>query len=234
VPDESPNDAAWITDGLRSGHPNPDLGGEWPVGSLLPAGFDHYLRIFHRFEDGNGHFTRWSERAAAALVQYHSQLSERALGRVIRSFWSDAPWWAPTGLLDKVSRSALCRGLDSWVDGQPVFMYFGISVQVYGEDEFVIEQPIIEMIDTDRILALMDGKLVESPQLIWPKDRSWIVCVDYDLTSTYVACDLSLARMLQSHPDLEILETSLDERVDYRMDTINCGIDGLSLGPPLG
>jgi hypothetical protein len=224
----------WIKEALWPHGLDTGIGAEVSVGALLPPTFDCYLRIFHRFVNDEGHSTTWSERADAAGVRYHSQLSERALRRVIGGPGPEALWNAWRGLLDDESRPSLCLALHEWNHGEPVSMYFGISVQVYNEPETVIEHPITEMVDPKLIDSLFDRMIIQSPQLVWPRDRSWIMCVDYDLTSTYVACDSLLATRLESISELEILRTNVDERVDYRKDTINCGPDGLRAGPPLG
>jgi hypothetical protein len=226
---------AWIRDVLRPHGPSSESGVAVSVGALLPATYDRYLRLFHRFTDGEGHSRRWSERAKAAGVFYHSQLSLRALGRVTKGSFSEDAWDPSMGVLDDVSGVALSNVLNDRASGSLVSLYFGISVQVYGQEERVIERPVMEMTKAHTFPhPMFDQMEIEGPQLVWPKDHTWIVCIDYDLTSTYIACDDRLAEQLESVPELEILRTTLDDRVDYRMDTINCGPTGLSVGPPLG
>ena len=62
---------------------------------------------------------------------------------------------------------------------------------------------------------------VPGPEFVWPADRSWIVNTDYDLASTYVACDEDLADAILADPTLEALPVSRDTRVDDGADRIN-------------
>ena len=68
------------------------------------------------------------------------------------------------------------------------------------------------------IAAASRTAAVESPELVWPEDRSWVVCTDYDLVATYIACDRALARALMEDGHLEITEVSRRSRVDDRAD----------------
>jgi hypothetical protein len=223
---------AWIKDNLRPQDPFDDppteTGTGVSVASVLPAGFEVYLRLFHRFDDNEGHWTTWSERAEAAGVRYHSQLSERALALVIfNSYALDAPWTTTEGSIDDMSRPALSAVLSQRTGPAPVSMYFGLAEEVKGRDPLIIEQAVSALAQ-DPVHPVFSDHLV-GPELVWPADRSWIVCTDYDLHSTYIACNAALAEALSAHPDLEILPTTLDERVDYRRDLINCGPLGLSV-----
>jgi hypothetical protein len=59
------------------------------------------------------------------------------------------------------------------------------------------------------------------PEFVWPADRSWILNTDYDLDSTYVACDEDLAEAILADPTLEALPVSRDTWVDDGADRIN-------------
>ena len=99
----------------------------------------------------------------------------------------------------------------------------------------MIERPVIEMTKAQTFPhPQFEWMQIDSPELAWPRNHSWVVCIDCDLTSTYVACDQLLAERLESVTDLEVLRTNVDERVDYRRDTINCEPEGLRVEPPLG
>jgi hypothetical protein len=49
---------------------------------------------------------------------------------------------------------------------------------------------------------------VSEPELVWPEDRSWVVCTDFDLLSTYIACNRTLAKALTDDSHLEVAEVS--------------------------
>jgi hypothetical protein len=52
------------------------------------------------------------------------------------------------------------------------------------------------------------------PQYIWPLDRSWVVMTDFDLESTYVACDATLAERLLGDDVLEVLPVELTSHIN--------------------
>ena len=60
-------------------------------------------------------------------------LSERGLRGVIRGTDSGAPWYAVEGRLDDVSGGALSNALNRWTRCASVWLYFGTSVQVFGQ-----------------------------------------------------------------------------------------------------
>ena len=46
------------------------------------------------------------------------------------------------------------------------------------------------------------------PTYIWPGDRRWLVATDYDLPSTYIACDVPTSEALTADDILEVLPVS--------------------------
>ena len=61
------------------------------------------------------------------------------------------------------------------------------------------------------------------PEFVWPVDRSWVVNTDYDLASTYVACDEVMANSILNAEDIEALPVSRSMRVDGGADQLNRG-----------
>ena len=60
-----------------------------------------------------------------------------------------------------------------------------------------------------------------SPNIWWPKDRSWCVATDIDLCHTYIGGSRECIEAILSHPELEALPTTLDESTYLISDTIN-------------
>jgi hypothetical protein len=58
----------------------------------------------------------------------------------------------------------------------------------------------------------------KGPEYVWPADMSWIVCTDYDLTSTYVAMSGRGPDSLLDSPNVEAVAVRLTTRVDDRAD----------------
>jgi hypothetical protein len=80
---------------------------------------------------------------------------------------------------------------------------------------------------------LYSGKLIEaletynfpetygSPAQWWPKDRSWLVCTDWDLTFTLFGGSDDTINTLISNKELECLPVEPTTRIDYKSDHIN-------------
>lgn len=49
---------------------------------------------------------------------------------------------------------------------------------------------------------------------VWPVEERWIVCTDYDLTSTYIACDAEAAQRLLDHNLIEAVLIDRSTRID--------------------
>ena len=89
-------------------------------------------------------------------------------------------------------------------------MLYRASIMLYAEVQKAANQDL--------------GSVDESapgPEFVWPADRPWVVNTDYDLNSTYIACDEDLAEAILTDPTLEVLPVSRDTRVDDAADRIN-------------
>ena len=69
--------------------------------------------------------------------------------------------------------------------------------------------------------ALERFSTVESPEAVWPEDRSWVFFTDYDLVSTYIAGNRTLGSALAADDRLETCEVSRDTRIDDNADNPN-------------
>jgi hypothetical protein len=65
-----------------------------------------------------------------------------------------------------------------------------------------------------------DGEL-QSPQLWWPRDRSWVVATEIDFDSTIVAGSLELVESLLDGDGIEALRVSPDMSLQHDADTVN-------------
>jgi len=61
----------------------------------------------------------------------------------------------------------------------------------------------------------------QSPNLLWPEDRSWCVATEIDLDSTYVGGSEALIDALLADPRFEAWPARLDDRIDAASDEIN-------------
>ncbi|MGA2095655.1 MAG: hypothetical protein ABSH39_05105 [Candidatus Acidiferrum sp.] len=61
---------------------------------------------------------------------------------------------------------------------------------------------------------LADGEYQLTPEYLWPADRSWCVCSDYDLEFTIVAGPKELVSGVLNNATLEALEVTPQTRID--------------------
>lgn len=201
------------------------------VGELLPPGFDRYLRIFHPFVSWDaepnspseiGRRTSWEDLATQAGVPFGPTLTWRQLEAVLplSPDGQSRPWAVWAGYLDRTTSDALFESLDDGANGS-YYIAFGLAA-INATDE---HRPIMFQADSlearrevvDRVRE-MGAASVEGPEHVWPGDQSWIVCSDYDLSSTYVAAPHHSAIRIMHNPVIEALEVDLETRVDDRAD----------------
>lgn len=55
----------------------------------------------------------------------------------------------------------------------------------------------------------------------WPDDRAWCVASEIDLMATYVGGSAECIAQLLGSDELEVMQTSVDARVDAEADVVN-------------
>ncbi|MFJ8042562.1 hypothetical protein ACIRBX_18945 [Kitasatospora sp. NPDC096147] len=209
---------AWLTASL--GRPQPGPG--HLVSELLPAGYQAYVRIFHRFEswDRATAGPSWREWAERSGVPYVGELSHRWLKDGLETVDEDGVelttvrWVAEDGALDAASRRALVALLGPVTRDQPVHYAYRHAAAVNG-----LPGPLLRTAPLAALEALREeltAAVGESgPEHWWPEDRSWVVATDYDLLSSYVACTAATAALLLADPTLEAIEVTPHTRIDW-------------------
>ncbi|HVL30834.1 MAG TPA: hypothetical protein VM299_01250 [Solirubrobacteraceae bacterium] len=61
----------------------------------------------------------------------------------------------------------------------------------------------------------------QSPNLWWPRDRSWCVATEIDFKTTYIGADRACADQLTSTPGVEAFRVSPDTGIDWLSDALN-------------
>ena len=213
------------------------------VSSLLPNGFPAYARVFHPayLNDDEEQPVRWSTVASWTGRTVHPQMQfQRVAGLPEGPHINepDPPWGShPTvGSIPE----AECRTLVETLRGftaTPDSCYFclwegwgsidtrlykaGSRVRAPHRDHLLFHGPI------DAIMAFFAtdwprrSVWSNSPNIWWPKDRSWCVATDIDLCHTYIGGSRECIEAILSHLDLEALPTTLDASTYLISDTIN-------------
>jgi hypothetical protein len=77
---------------------------------------------------------------------------------------------------------------------------------------------LLSLSEVRRLADEFAGVHMPGPEVIWPDSRGWVVASDYDLVSTYVACDEQTANFLSQREELELLRVTLSTRIDDHAD----------------
>ena len=212
------------------------------VGSLVPNGFPAYARVFHPayLNDDEEQPVRWSTVASWTGRIVHPLMQFRRVAGLPEDPHvnePDPPWGShPT--VGSIPR-AECRTLVETLRGFttiPDICYFGlwegwgnIDTRLYKagsrlraphRSHFLFRGPI------EAIMAFFatdwprENVWSNSPNIWWPKDRSWCVATDIDLCHTNIGGSRECIEAILSHPDLEALPTTIDASY-LNSDTIN-------------
>ena len=200
------------------------------VGELLPPGFERYLRLFHPFVPWSADSSvpipasecvRWAELARRAGVSFGPNLTWRQLETVLMiNADGDRDFAVWEGELELDTATTLFESLAKDDDGG-YFLAFGLAAIIGTSAHSSVTYFARSLDDRSAAAQDLDTEVpgsITTAEYVWPSDRSWIVCTDYDLTSTYVALDNAGAERLHTQPRLEVVDVTLETRVDDAAD----------------
>lgn len=207
-----------------------------PVCSVVPTGYEAYVRIFHHVQELEGTTwvrRRWAELAARSGLRMHPAVQFERLSA------TSSP---NTGQLANSEATALVEVLRAYTSTTEACWlaiwegYSGVPAHVAalvddGRKSSEAPAPVPTVSLPAREYVLFRGPIdvvtrglipdrQQTPNLWWPEDRAWVVVSEIDLDSTIVACVRACADALLSS-DLEALEVSPDVRLDIAGDTLN-------------
>lgn len=205
----------------------PGLGGDFGAVSLqVPKVFESYARIFHPAQDREGNAYTWAEvarrlgRVAHREMQWH-----QLVGSSDSSNFSGSKWDGNSPLLGEMPVDDVGRLRDVLAaqTDDPAHCFFGFcwinhsyylrtlpSEEIakpqlklpFGRDHLVFAGPL----DAVDVLGGTERVWRESPSLIWPADRSWLVASEVDFDSTLVGGSRELVEALVAASGLEVYE----------------------------
>jgi hypothetical protein len=224
--DVSPGD--WIAPALRAFD-------EHVVGSLVPAVFDDYARVFHpavRYDGDDDVEVSWAEVAAANRTVAHPAMEWGSLTGSM-DFFEDAdqsPLWdqAPArGHLPVDVARALVEVLRPHTR-TPDDVFFGVwsgfgfivgeapTVALDGRAHWLLRGPI----DLATV-NMAEEPSEQSASVWWPADRSWFVATDLDLVTTFVGGSAACVADLLRSERIEAARVPVDQRFTWDADTVN-------------
>ena len=204
----------------------------YKVGSTVPDVFEAVTRIFHPIEGSDGTERTWESLAKAAGRVAHADMQLHAIaGKEFGQLNGDP--YCETGTLPGPLTQRLAAALSKTTGDQPC--WFGFS-DIYGNVQdavsddlpqagsrnrsyYLASAPLAEL-DSVRALA-SSSKWGQTPNLWWPKDRSWFVATEVDFMWTYVAGSRSVVEDVERSAGLEAFRTGFDADHTVHGDRIN-------------
>ena len=227
--------AEWIRERLDSWE-------HFDAGSVIPRGFQSYLRVLHPAQD-QGRSVRWAEVATWSGLPLHRLAQFHSVALALDARPTPKPFTASPmlGSLDWDDTEALVRVLREHTS-TPERCYFcvwdgrgwntAVALTLPGQASpnklpdpvsvAVRSGPRVRMPQRDYLLyegpieaALADiGGWGQTPQLWWPKDRAWCVASEIDLAWSYVGGSARLTGQL-SDERLEVLPADTDDQISW-------------------
>jgi hypothetical protein len=242
----SPEDDRVSFDGLE---PVSDVGaGVWiaprlcgfggRVCCIVPAGFAGYVRVLHPPADAGGGLAAWSQvceltgRIAHPLMQWHKISTAPPTGsQTGASSWPgsdpEVGNLAPAVLADMLE---IIAGLTpdpgdcyhavwdgwGWLPGEVL----GPRLSHPQRDYLLFHGPLRAALSIgDEGTA--DWRPPQSPSLLWPSDRSWLLATEIDFDSTLVGGSAELVEELLQAPRFEAWPVGIDDDLTIDGDRIN-------------
>ena len=204
------------------------------TGSVIPEGFEAYVRLFHPVRVDADRSERWADiarrngRIVHSDMQFHLISTPRG-----ETPTGQRPRYEPkTGSLPPEERRTLIEHLRDATD-TPDRYWFCMWEGFGGFDDGGVPERVrlpgrsyvLYKGSIDRALQSPDPLLDQSPNLWWPDDRSWFVATEIDFAWTYVGGTDRLIGALLADGRLEAQPISLDAKADYAADRVNSALN---------
>jgi hypothetical protein len=223
--------ADWIVSALRTF--------AWSVTSLVPSGFESYVRVFHPAYRRPGlEPTRvlWAEIAAATGKHVHPGMQLSALTGsdhlhdACPGVFDHAPEVGslPPELAAQLAATLARHTATPDVCWLAVWYGFGaLREEVRAAPMFRLPGREYHLLtgSVDAVTANVDEEPFEqTPNLWWPEDHAWCVATEVDLNSTYVGCDDACRERILALSEVEALPIDPATAIDNGSDLQN-GVD---------
>jgi len=219
--------ARWVIDSVRDS--------DHTVGSVVPACFESYARVFHPAARGAHHRpekVRWSEVAEAYDRVMHPAVEWGSLtGSWIEKYQEPHPVWSEPpsiGELDATVAASLADVLAAHATTPQrcwfaVWEGYGIAMQIPDAARFELpDRPMLLLQGpVEAAASALDPPWNRSANLWWPDDQTWCVGSEIDLMTTYVGGTAACIEAILARDDLEALPVSVDQSVTWEADEIN-------------
>lgn len=172
---------------------------------------------------GQGNLTRirWAALAERYDLKFHADINVDSFSRNFpTTSWPRYLTGPEEGSLEGSTCKEIIRSIgiataDFELSRDYFFLYDVIATMKY-ERDLLFEGPLRSAFETYKLEGV-NG----TPTYWWPKDRSLLLCTDWDLVFTLVGGTEEVIESLISNPELECVAVNPKNRIDYKSDTIN-------------
>lgn len=220
--------AAWLVAGVRPFRDN-------CVMSLVPAGFEAYVRVFHPARAADGARVTWAEVARANGRVAHPAMEWVAITGDWR-FLHDDPQpgvWQTSpeeGSLPPREAAALAESLSACTTSTrwwyalwngfgalPERWQLAPRIPLPARDMYLFAGDVSYVVQSFN----RPGIWHQSANVWWPDDRAWCVATDIDLMTSYVGGRRDAVAALLARGDLETAEVPPDQKLAWDTDQLN-------------
>lgn len=220
-PAEDASPADWLVEALTTF-------GE-SVTSLVPAGFEAYVRIFHPGAQ-DGCRLSWAKiaaqrgRVAHAGMQLPALVGDARVEKAPQEFFESPPGELPLDVAAVVARTlerhtstpercwfAVWHG---WHSSLPRHVQAGPTFALPNREHHLLSGPVAGAAESV-------GPWPQPAHLWWPDDHAWCVAIEIYATSTYIGCSRACADELLAREELEAYAIDPTTGIGWASDTVN-------------
>jgi hypothetical protein len=165
-------------------------------------------------EKGEDPNIRWKEIASYLGVPFEPQICHAwfRAGMKEPACWPRFLYGPAEGNLDHEELSEIVSILRPFTGHQKCFIRFA-EIPLIGTDK-----PLLFAASLDEVAeAGKENNYQFSPEYIWPSDRSWCLCSDFDFEFSFVGGTQEMVSAILNNDTLEAFQIRDDMRVDYRV-----------------
>lgn len=166
---------------------------------------------------------RWRDLAARYGLLFGPEFNDHSYRAAFAKSWPRYLYGPAEGFLELDQYSPLTSVLSRHTEPQFIYLKMSDMWKVGEEVDRIFRGDINEVVE-----FLRSHSPFQSPEYLWPEDRSWCVNSDYDLNFTLIAGTTDLILALSHDEILETIPVTPETRVDYLADRQN--LQGAALG----
>ncbi len=228
------SEAEWLKSSLAPWVPLPETN-SFPVGTVIPDGFDNYVLVRH-IGQGDSHGNLGSQtlnRLVEVLTKFTLTPTECFI-----ALWEGQGWMhsGSIGAFSSERPPERVRGRHRRFNWSRSNQISRVAQGDYGKSLDHLESctlpggimraPRLELTnrrylymygaidDASKIEYTFNGySVTQSPNLMWPKDRNWVMASEIDLNGTFIAGELNLITHLLKDEHLEVESVSRHDAI---------------------